>query len=83
MSSNNKTSAAQVYFRYDLVDVNDRVAKNDSTMANTLASSQATKRMDNCCGIHGAMKARRGAKKATSSARRRHDKKVIIQALED
>lgn len=64
-------------------DVNVRVSQNDSTMANTLMRTRDLKRMDQCRGIHGAMKERRGAKKATSAARRRHDKKVIIQSLED
>jgi len=40
-------------------------------------------KLDQCRGIHGAMRERRGAKKATSSARRRHDKNIIVQALEE
>ena len=77
----NKLEMDQVYFRYDLVEVNERAQV--SSMANSLPSSQATKRMDNCCGIHGAAKARKGAKKATSAARRRNDKRIIKTALED
>lgn len=64
-------------------DVNVRIMKNDSTMANTLMRTRELKHYDQCRGIHGAMRERRGAKKATSSARRRHDKRVIISALED
>ena len=77
----NRLEMGQVYFRYDLVNVKDRA--QISSMANGLASSQATKRMDNCCGIHGAARKRIGAKKATSAARRRHDKKIIDRTMLD
>ena len=81
MSARNRLEQKQVYFRYDGVQVKDRAQTN--SMVNTLPSVQATKRMDNCCGIHGAMKKRRGAKKATSAARRRNDKILIKNALTD
>jgi hypothetical protein len=54
-----------------------RVEHNDATMANGLLSSESVKGHDHCRGIHGAARARRGAKKATSAARRRHDKNII------
>lgn len=62
---------------------NERVIRNDRSMHNGLASSEDTKRYDHCCGIHGAMRERRGAKKATSAARRRNDKRIIQAALEE
>ena len=36
---------------------------------------------DHCCGIHGAMRERRGIKKGTSAARRRHAKTLIQREL--
>lgn len=65
-----------------LADVKGRVAKNDGTMANTLMSTKDLKAYDHTCGIHGAARERRGAKKATSAARRRHEK-TLIKKLED
>jgi len=64
-------------------DVNARVRLNDSSMDNGLMSTEDSKAFDHCCGIHGAMRERRSAKRATSAARRRHDKVVIQQALEE
>jgi hypothetical protein len=43
-------------------------------------------RYDHCCGIHGAARERKGIKRGTSAARRRHDKEVIereMAALEE
>lgn len=62
---------------------NHRVRVNDASMHNGLMSSESRKRDDRCCGIHGAMRERKGAKKATSAARRRHDKEVINKELEE
>jgi hypothetical protein len=56
---------------------NHRVRVNAASMHNNLMSSESRKRDDMCCGIHGAMRERRGAKKATSAARRRLDKEII------
>lgn len=55
----------------------ERVLRNDASMSNSLESSSAVKREDQCCGIHGAIRERRGAKRATSAARRRYEKKLI------
>lgn len=65
------------------VDVNHRVMNNDASMYNGLMSSQELKMYDHCKGIHGAMKERRGAKKATSAARRRYEKQLISDALNE
>jgi hypothetical protein len=62
-------------------DPNKRVQANDASMHNGLMSSEDAKGYDQCRGIHGAMRERRGAKKATSAARRRHDKIVIEEAV--
>lgn len=59
-----------------------RIVKNGATMANTLPSSESEKRRDNCCGIHGAARKRRGIKRGTSAARRRHEKDLIAQEYE-
>ena len=58
-----------------------RVEKNSATMANTLPSSEFMKGYDQCCGIHGAARARRGIKKATSAARHRVCKKIIREEM--
>ena len=71
----------QVYFRYDCVYVKARAS--ETSMANSLPSSQSTKRMDNCRGIHGSAKKRKGAKHATVTARRRIEKELIKDQLED
>ena len=65
--------------------VNSRVEHNDATMANTLESSKELTRQgwDACCGIHGHARARKGIKRGTSAARRRHDKNVIEQNPEE
>lgn len=57
--------------------VMNRVKNNDATMANTLPSAESVRHHDWCRGIHGAAKARRGIKRGTSAARRRHDQQVI------
>ena len=69
--------------RPGLADVNVRVAKNDATIANTLMRTRDLKGLNQCRGIHGAMRERRRTKKATSLARRRHDKNIIVHALEE
>jgi hypothetical protein len=45
------------------INPNKRVQVNDASMHNGLMSTQDTKAYDQCCGIHGAMRERRGAKK--------------------
>lgn len=63
--------------------VYSRVAKNAATMANTLPSTQSMRHFDNCCGIHGAARRRKGEKRGTSAARRRFDKEVIKEVCEE
>jgi len=65
------------------VNIQLRANRKPASMCNCLMSSQDAKSYDQCCGIHGAMRERRGAKKATSAARRRNDKIVIRQSLEE
>ncbi len=60
-----------------------RVMVNDRSMHNGLESSERMKGWDHCCGIHGAARTRRGAKKATSAARRRFDKELIRAAMDE
>ena len=60
-----------------------RVLHNPGTMANTLPSTQELKGFDHCCGIHGAMRERRGIKHGTSAARRRVDKLILAQELQE
>ncbi len=61
-----------------------RVMINDASMCNALMSSEDVAReLDCCCGIHGAMRERRGAKKATSAARRRYEKEIIERELKE
>lgn len=61
----------------------ERVEHNDASMANDMDSSKSLRHFDACCGIHGHMRARRGAKRGTSAARRRHEKRIIKTALEE
>lgn len=63
--------------------VKQKVRHNDRTMANTLPSTASLKGWDACRGIHGLAKARAGEKHGTVCARRRHDKEVINQELEE
>lgn len=65
------------------VKVKGRVLKNDQSMHNNIASSERVKHWDWVRGIHGAARARKGAKKATSAFRRRNDKSLIRKALEE
>lgn len=60
---------------------NNRVRANDASMHNGLMSSKDAAGYDQTCGIHGAAQERKGAKKATSAARRRHDKEIINEEL--
>ena len=62
--------------------VKDRVLRNDRSMHNNLASTERVKHWDWVRGIHGAARARKGAKRATSAFRRRNDKRVIQEQLE-
>lgn len=62
--------------------VKRRIQHNDETMANTLPKAKFWP-SDNCRGIHGAAKTRAGIKHGTVCARRRHDKEVINQELEE
>ena len=59
------------------------IKRNDRTMSNGLPSSESTKRDDQCCGIHGAARRRKGIKKGTNSARRRNDKNIVSCELEE
>lgn len=59
------------------------VARNDRTMAKGLPTTESMRHYDNCCGIHGAARRTKGAKHGLVCARRRHDKEVIQQGLED
>ncbi len=54
-----------------------KVQHNPATMANTLPSTQSMRHWDNCCGIHGAARRRKGIKRGTSAARRRFDKQIV------
>lgn len=63
--------------------VYERILHNDATMDGPLPSTQILKYYDHCRGIHGAARERKGTKRGTSAARRRHDKIVIAQALEE
>lgn len=64
--------------------VKHKVDYNDATMANGLPSTRKSgRRKDYVCGIHGAMRERRGIKHGTVCARRRRDKEVIQAALDE
>lgn len=62
----------------------NRVQINDASMANGLPSTAEIRRggWDYYCGVHGIMRERRGIKRGTSAARRRHDKQVVRDHLE-
>lgn len=51
------------------------------SMTNKIPSSQEMKHYDNCCGIHGAARLRKGMKHATVTERRRHEKDIINEQL--
>ncbi len=57
------------------------VRYNDRSMDGHLPSTKVLVWYDHCCGIHGAMRERRGIKKGTSAARRRNDKAIIAREL--
>lgn len=59
------------------------VLKNPNSMANTLPSAQERKGWDQCCGIHGAARERKGAKHGASTQRRRLDKQIIESSLDE
>lgn len=60
-----------------------QLLKNDRSMSNSLPSSQEMKTFDQCCGIHGAMRWRKGEKHALVTARRRHGKEVVKEGMEE
>lgn len=60
-----------------------RAARRPGSMHNGLTSTQDARHWDYCNGIHGAARARRSAKRATSAARRRLEKLEIQAALEE
>lgn len=61
----------------------NRVVKNPSTMSNTQLSAKELSSYDQCRGIHGAARQRKGVKKGTNSARRRLDKKIIDVSMDE
>lgn len=61
--------------------VMSEIRKNDSSMSGDLPSTQYLKMFDHCCGIHGVARERKGYKKGKNSARRRFEKKLIIDQL--
>lgn len=54
-----------------------KVQYNAATMSNSLPSTESERHMDNCCGIHGAARRRKGIKRGTVAARRRLDKQIV------
>jgi hypothetical protein len=64
-------------------EVLSQVKHNDASMSGHLPSTQEMKAYDHCCGIHGAARERKGIKKGTASARRRHDKAVIRDSQDE
>ena len=66
------------------MNIKRHVQKNPGTMANTLPSAQEQKsRHDQCCGIHGAARERKGLKHAKVTARRRVDKELVEEGLKE
>ena len=61
----------------------ERVEVNDASMESSMMSTDWMKGADWCRGIHGAARARRGTKRGTSAARRRHEKKIIAEMVEE
>lgn len=57
--------------------------KNDRTMFNGLPSTEELKTFDQCCGIHGAARQRKGIKHVRVTLRRRCDKQIIKQEMEE
>lgn len=57
------------------------VERNAGSMSGKLASTRQMMIYDNCCGIHGAARDRRGMKRGKSAARRRNDLAVIREAV--
>ena len=58
-------------------------ANNHTSMSNGLMSSEVLRHHDNCCGIHGAARARAGVKRATAHLSRRLGKMDIQQVKDD
>lgn len=65
------------------VNPNRCVERNDRSMSNGLLSAKDAAMFDQCRGIHGASRERKGAKRATSAARRRRDRRVIEAARDE
>lgn len=64
------------------INVHLCITRNDRAMGGRLETAEWMKHLDWCHGIHGAAKWRKGIKKATSAARRRLEKKLIIKEME-
>lgn len=60
-----------------------KIRHSDSSMENNLPSSEDWKNYEQCSGNRSGEKKRKGIKKATSAARRRNDKKIISENLND
>lgn len=60
-----------------------KVKRNDKSMGNGLPSAQERKTYDQCCGIHGAARERKGIKRGTNAARRRYEKDLINWELDN
>jgi hypothetical protein len=62
--------------------VRKRIEKNEARMGGHLASAS---QWTSCtvCGIHGAARARRGIKKGTNAARRRHERELVQAGLQE
>jgi hypothetical protein len=59
----------------------DQHRAKSGSMSNNLMSSKEMKHMDNMCGIHGAARSRKGAKKGTHGLSRRLSKKDIARVM--
>lgn len=64
-------------------EVYQECQKNDASMSGNLPSSQFLKRYDHCCGIHGAARKRKGFKRGKNAARRRFEKRLINDILNE
>jgi hypothetical protein len=61
----------------------EKVIRNPGSMSNSLPSTQEMRHFDHCCGIHGAARARKGAKHGASVSRRCNDKEIIKSLTEE
>lgn len=64
-------------------DPRGRARRRPGSMYNGLMSSKDATSYDQCRGIHGAARARKSAKHATSCARRRNDRVLIAEQIAD